>query len=104
MTKIDIDNLDVSAARILREYGDVVYKATENGLSKAERILIRNLRANSPKNTGTYAKSWKGKGRRFKLKDMCNTKLVRGREGEIPLSNILEYSSKSPHQGLIKDL
>lgn len=103
--KVDINNLDEAIAYILREYGDVVYQATEEGLTAAEKVLINNLKASSPESPGggRYAKSWKGKGKKYKLRRYVgNTKMVPGKSGEIPLSNILEYSSKSPHQGKIK--
>lgn len=101
--KIDVNNLEIAIADILREYGDLVYQATEEGLTAAEKVLINNLKANSPKDKGEYAKSWKGKGKKYKLhRYVGNTKTVPGKSGEIPLSNILEYSSKSKHQGLIK--
>lgn len=104
MTIISIDKLESAIADILQNYGDVVYKATEEGLAKAEKTLINNLKASSPKGiTKVYWKSWKGKGKKYKLKRYVgNTKTVKGRKGEIPLSNILEYSTKSKHQGLIK--
>ena len=102
--KIDVNNLEIAIADILRDYGDVVYQATEEGLTAAEKVLIKNLKANSPKDKGEYAKSWKGKGKKYKLQRYVgNTKTVEGKSSDsIPLSNILEYSSKSPHQGLIK--
>lgn len=104
MTIIGIDKLESAIADILQDYGDVVYKATEEGLTKAEKTLINNLKASSPRGvTKAYYKAWKGKGKKFKLKRYVgNTKTVEGRSGEIPLSNILEYSAKSPHKGLIK--
>lgn len=104
--KVDINNLEVAIADILREYGHVVYQATEEGLNAAEKVLIKNLKAVSPKGpSGDYQKSWKGKGKKYKLKRYVgNTKTVQGKSGEIPLSNILEYSSKSRHQGLIKQI
>jgi hypothetical protein len=102
--KIDVNNLEIAIADILRDYGDVVYQATEEGLTAAEKVLIKNLKANSPKDKGEYAKSWKGKGKKYKLQRYVgNTKTVEGKSSDsIPLSNILEYSSKSPHQGLVK--
>ena len=105
--KVDVNNLEVAIADILRDYGDVVYQATEEGLTAAEKVLIKNLKADSPKSAGKdggeYAKSWKGKGKKYKLRRYVgNTKMVPGKSGEIPLSNILEYAEKSPHQGLIK--
>ncbi len=102
--KIDVNNLEIAIADILREYGDVVYQATEEGLTAAEKVLINNLKANSPKDKGEYAKSWKGKGKKYKLRRYVgNTKTVKGKNNDtIPLSNILEYATKSPHQGQIK--
>ena len=103
MSSIDVDNLEIAIGDLLAEYGDVVYKATEEGLTKAEKILINNLKKSSPNLSGVYKKSWKGKGKKYKLKRFVgNTKKVKSKSGEIPLSNILEYSSKSSHQGLIK--
>lgn len=103
MAKIDIDNLEVAIGDILREYGDVVYKASEKGLTAAEKVLIENLKASSPSDSGGYKKAWKGKGKKYKLKRYVgNTKMVKGKKGDIPLSNILEYSSKSKLQGQIK--
>lgn len=104
MASVDINNLNVAVAELLEEYGDVVYQATEAGLTAAEKVLIRNLKAASPKGKAKdYHKSWKGKGKKYKLRRYVgNTKMVQGASGEIPLSNILEYSSKSPHQGKIK--
>jgi hypothetical protein len=101
--KVDVNNLDVAVAELLEEYGDIVYQATEEGLTAAEKVLIKNLKAASPSNSGEYKKSWKSKGKKYKLRRYVgNTKTVQGKSGEIPLSNILEYSSKSPHQGKIK--
>lgn len=104
MASIDINNLDVAVAELLEEYGDVVYQAAEEGLTAAEKVLIRNLKAASPEGPSKeYKKAWKSKGKKYKLKRYVgNTKTVQGKSGEIPLSNILEYSSKSPHQGKIK--
>lgn len=103
--KVDIEDLDSAIAEILSEYGDVIYKATEEGLTAAEKVLIKNLKAASPgpKGKGEYKKSWKSKGKKYNLKRYVgNTKMVKGAKGDIPLSNIMEYSSKSQHQGLIK--
>lgn len=103
MKRVRIEDLETAIAEILQEHGEVVYKATAEGLGAAEKVLIRNLKAKSPKDKGEFAKGWKATGRRAKLKRYVgNTKVVKGKKGDIPLSNILEYSTKSPHQGLIK--
>jgi len=92
MANIDIDDFQNEVKKLLLEYGDVVYIATEDGLTAAEKVLIKNLKENSP-GTGDFKKSWKSKGKKYKLRRYVgNTKMVEGKEGKIPLSNILEYS------------
>ena len=94
LMKIDIDDLAVSIEELLDDYSDEIYFATEEGLEKAEKVLINNLKAASPKDSGDFAKSWKGKGKKYKLRRYVgNTKMVDGKKGPIPLSNILEYST-----------
>lgn len=103
MAKVGINNLENAIGDILKEYGDVVFKATESGLTAGEKVLIANLKASSPSDSGGYKKAWKSKGKKYKLKRFVgNTKKVKGNKEEIPLSNILEYSTKSKHQGLVK--
>jgi hypothetical protein len=94
LMKINIDDLAVSIEELLDDYSDEIYFATNEGLDEAEKVLIKNLKAASPKNTGEFAKSWKGKGKKYKLRRYVgNTKMVDGKKGPIPLSNILEYST-----------
>lgn len=86
--------LEDAISDILEEYGDVVYKMTEEGLTKAEKILIKNLKVASPKKTGQFAKNWKGKGKKYKLRRFVgNTTVVEGKSGDIALANIFEYST-----------
>lgn len=101
--RVDLDDIVLTIDKILKEHGELIYQATEEGLDKAEKILIDNLKEDSPKDTKGFAKSWKGKKKKYRLvRYVGNTKMVKGKKGEIPLSNILEYSTKSPHQGFIK--
>ncbi len=102
--RVDPYELAVSIGDILRDFEDDVYEATEEGLTRAEKILIANLKADSPAGTTKqYRKAWKSKGKKYKMRRYVgNTKTVQGKSGEIPLSNILEYGSKSPHKGRIK--
>lgn len=88
------DKFDRAIAEILKEFGDVVYKATEEGLDAAEDILIKNLKAATPKRTGKFAKAWKGKGRKYTLRRYVgNSTVVKGKSGDIALANIFEYST-----------
>lgn len=91
---IPVVTLGSAIAKIIEEYGDTVYYATEDGLDEAEKILINELSAASPVKSGKFARSWKGKGRKYKLQRYVgNTKMVKSKGGKIPLSNILEYST-----------
>lgn len=92
---IRIDGLNDAIMGILEDYGDTIYQATEEGLDAAEKVLIKNLKAASPKKTGQFAKAWKGTGRKYKLmRFVGNTTQVVGKKGEkISLANILEYST-----------
>lgn len=80
---------------ILEAYGDVIYQATEEGLTAAEKVLVKNLKAATPKKTGRFKKGWKGTGRKYKLvRYVGNTTTVEGKGGErIALANIFEYST-----------
>ena len=92
--KINIDDLEIAIEDILDDYSDDIYFLTEEGLNEAEKVLIENLKAASPKDSGDFAKSWKGKGKKYKFRRYVgNTKMVEGKKGKIPLSNILEYST-----------
>ena len=102
--KIHPYELAVSIGDILRDFEDDVYNATEEGLTRAEKILINNLKADSPEGPSKkYRRAWKSKGKKYKMRRYVgNTKTVQGKSGEIPLANILEYGSESPHKGRIK--
>jgi len=101
--RVDSKNLQSAIENILRDYGDVVYEATAEGIKAAEKVLIKNLKAASPsiKNPPkgyvkkNFAKNWKGKTSRNKLmRYVGNTTTVTDKKGgEIPLANILEYST-----------
>ena len=105
MIKIKVDDFQREVNKILEEYKDLVYTVTEEGLSAAEKVLIANLKNDSPEGeTKQYKKSWKGTGKKYKLlRFVGNTKTIKAKKrGEIPLSNVLEYSPSSKHRGRIK--
>lgn len=95
MQAIEIDAISLEMQKMLQEYADLTSDATEKALDVGAKVLIRNLKANSPKDKGEFANSWKAKPKYYKLtRYVGNTKIVKGRsEEEIPLSNILEYST-----------
>ena len=101
---IDINNLEVEISKIMEEYGDVIFKTTNKAMAAGEKVLIKNLKDASPKGeTGQFAKSWKGKGAKYKLKRYVgNTKMVKSKGKEIPLANILEYSTTRGKPFIVK--
>ena len=90
---------------ILREYGDVVYQATEEGLTAAEKVLINSLKSVTPEISAdkapkgykrkNFRKNWKGTGKKYKLlRFVGNSTVVAGKKnGDISLANIFEYST-----------
>lgn len=94
---IQTSELEDAIAEIMEEYGDEIYQLTEEGLDVAESILIKNLKAaspGSPPHKVNFAKNWKSKGKKYKmLRYVGNSTMVQGPDGEIPLANILEYST-----------
>ena len=112
-SSVNVGGLDEAIAGILEDYGDVIYQATEEGLAAAEKVLVRNLKAASPKDTGAFAKGWKGTGKKYKLmRFVGNTKTVEGRKaGAIAMANIFEYSTtrgkpfiKKTHENSINEM
>ena len=87
--------MDQVMKNLLEAFGEEVYQATEEGLDEAEKILVNKLAAASPKDTGKFAKAWKGTGRKYKLVRLIgNTTQVQGEDKtKIALANILEYST-----------
>ena len=98
---IDIDDLQKAIAEKLSDFGDLVFKVTDEALGVGEALLIERLKASSPRNSGEYAKLWKGTGKTYKMQRFIgNAKTVPSKKnGNIPLSNILEYSTThgNPH-------
>lgn len=92
--KTSVDKLQGAVEAILKDYAESIYWYTESGLSAAEKILLKKMKANTPKKTGSFRKGWKGTGRKYKMRRFVgNTTVVTGENGEtISLANIFEYS------------
>ena len=87
---MNIDKLADAIQKELKDYGDKVFVTNQTALDETEKILLKNLKINSPSSTGLFKKSWRSKGKKYKNKRYVgNTKTV---DGGIPLINILEYS------------
>lgn len=81
---------------ILEQYAGELRSLREQALDKASDFFVEQLQANSPERTGSLKQGWtrttKYKGVRY----IGNTAVtVPDKKGhQIPLSNIVEYSSK----------
>lgn len=106
--KIKPSDLQGAVEAMLREYGDKVYVATDEGLAAAEKVLIENLKAATPvMNPEKAPKGYKDKklrngwvstGKKYRLMRFVGNKVTVQYKGkDSPLSSILEYSEKHGH-------
>lgn len=90
------ENFQTAVNDILRQYGDLVFEANEKGLDAAQKVLIQELKKESPRRVPSktnFYKNWKAKKKYKGARYVGNTTMVKDKSGkEIPLSNILEYS------------
>lgn len=84
-------NLAEELKDILNEYSQELFESKEQALDKASDFLMEKLEQASPVDTGGFQKSWlrtdKYKGVRYIGNSKTNKK-------NIPLSNLIEFSSK----------
>ena len=89
-------NLNKEFQEILKEYSDDLFEAKERGLDKASDFLVEKLKGASPVRTGNLKKSWfrttKYKAVRYVGNSAVGSKNKYG--FDIPLTNLLEFSSK----------
>ena len=103
LSAIDVSGLQGAISDILEQYADDVFIATEDGLDKAEQLLIGNMKAASPSDSGKFKSSWKGTKRKYKgVRFVGNTKNVRSKGRNIPLINIFEYSTTNHAHPFVK--
>jgi hypothetical protein len=106
--KIKPSDLQDTVEAMLREYGDKVYVATDEGLAAAEKVLIKNLKAATPVVDPAKApkgykdkklkNGWRSTGKKYRLvRFVGNSVTVESNGRNVPLSNILEYSEKHGH-------
>lgn len=98
----DLSTFGIALGNVLKEIGEELSEAVEEGLDDAEQLLIEELRAKSPKASGNYAQNWQSKypkGRYRRVRYVHNPTMVEWDGKEVPLVNILEHSAKhrKPH-------
>lgn len=89
-------NLAEELKDILNEYSRELYENKEQALDKASDYMMEKLEQNSPVDTGTFKNSWtrttKYKGVRYIGNSAVGSTNQYGYG--IPLSNLIEFSSK----------
>ena len=98
--KCDVSGFSLALNEVLDDYKVEINEQTEKAVDKAAKLVKAKLVLASPSGTGFgghLKDSWKikkGNGRRF----IKNSKKVKGKgSANIPLVNILEYSTKHGH-------
>lgn len=95
-SSVSVEKFEQELYQALKEYGDAVYIASDKALDAGVKILKNNLKDATPRDRPEMYKQWKSKkykGERY----VGNDAMVQGKKGEIPLSNILEFSTKRGH-------
>jgi hypothetical protein len=94
-TGLKVDALDVAIAELMQEYGEVIFKAADDGIAAAAKELAALEKAASPKQSGTFSKKWRVNADKYKLiRFVGNSHTVFGKDKTpISLANIFEYSA-----------
>nr|DAL97482.1 MAG TPA: putative tail component [Caudoviricetes sp.] len=74
--------------RELEEYASVTTENVKKGTKKIAKKAVLELQANSPKNTGDYAKSWKSKITNETSHSITST--IYAGDGQYRLTHLLE--------------
>ena len=89
-------NLAEELKDILNEYSQELFNSKEEALDKASDFMMEKLEQNSPEKTGEFKKSWI-RTTKYKNVRYIGNSAVGGKNEygySIPLSNLLEFSSK----------
>ena len=89
-------NLAEELKDILNEYSKELYESKEQALDKASDYLMERLENQSPVDTGKFKDSWL-RTTKYKNVRYIGNSAVGGKNAygyNIPLSNLLEFSSK----------
>jgi HK97 gp10 family phage protein len=90
-------HFDIDMNEMLEEYTAEVLKASDEAVDEAAKLMKERLEQNTPRGSGKTASSWRVK-KDGKKRIIRNTRKVKGKKGgNIPLVNILEYSTVHGH-------
>ena len=87
-------NLAEELKDVLNEYSNELTAQKEIALDKASDYFVEKLEQASPVDTGEFKKSWKRTDKYKGVRYVCNTEKKKKNKqgGNIPLSNIIEFS------------
>lgn len=109
------DEFSGALDKIFSEYIHSAFDQRQAALQAGAEVFRDAVASVTPRDTGEMADSWQIKTKYKDRRYVGNTRVARGvvhrktkdgskgeaREG-VPLSNVLEYSDKSPHKGFIR--
>ncbi|HBC98693.1 MAG TPA: hypothetical protein DC053_03795 [Lachnoclostridium sp.] len=86
--EIKIGGLSDAIMKELEEYANVTTENVKEGTKKVAQKAVKELKENSPKNTGDYAKSWKSKVTSETSHSITST--IYAANGQYRLTHLLE--------------
>ena len=99
MVKIQADQLANAIGKALVEYQDATFDSLKKSVDKAAKDAVRDLKAESPKRTGAYAKDWAQK-KQPQTKKYAYAKVVYNKK-HYRLTHLLEKGHKKVNGGMV---
>ncbi|MBD5086695.1 MAG: HK97 gp10 family phage protein [Clostridiales bacterium] len=113
--KYALDELPDALDEMLKDFLQSSFEARQDAVQAGAEVFKSAIESATPKDTGEMAQSWKIKTKYVDVRYVGNTRVAKGQvhrktksggKGEarsnVPLTNVLEYSAKSPHYGFIR--
>ena len=95
---INIGNLAKTVMNSLTEYADVVSEEVKEAVLEAAQTTQKEVRANAPKDTGAYSKSWAVK----KISETPNSiSVVVHSKGKYQMTHLLEFGHAKRNGGRV---
>lgn len=102
-SKIPLDALSDALSQILTDFQHASFEVRQDAVQAGAEVFKSSVEAATPHDTGDMARSWEIKTKYKDRRYVGNSKTVSGGgKNNIPLSNVLEYGEKSPHNGFIR--
>lgn len=115
ITTCHFDKLPSELQNLLNDYLHTNFTQRQKAVQAGAEVFKSAIESATPKDTGKMAQSWEIKTKYKDRRYVGNTRVASsdvrrktkgGGKGEarkdVPLSNVLEYSEKSPHYGFIR--